>query len=76
MTLTFHVWRILMRILFHFDPMVDGLVKKLSAEFTDNPRVIATGGMSELIAAYTESIQVVDPLLTLTGLYILHEKNS
>ncbi|KPJ99920.1 MAG: type III pantothenate kinase [Desulfobacterales bacterium SG8_35] len=63
-------------LLFGYGAMVDGLVKKLSAEFTDNPRVIATGGMSELIAAYTESIQVVDPLLTLTGLYILHEKNS
>ena len=63
-------------LLFGYGAMVDGLVKKLSAEFTDNPRVIATGGMSELIAAYTESIQVVDPLLTLTGLYIPHEKNS
>jgi type III pantothenate kinase len=56
--------------------MVDGLIKKLSAEFTDSPQVIATGGMSELIAGYTESIQTVDLMLTLKGLYLLHEKNK
>jgi type III pantothenate kinase len=63
-------------LLFGYGAMVDGLVKKLSAEFTETPRVIATGGMSELVAPYTESIQIVDPMLTLKGLYILYEKNS
>ena len=63
-------------LLFGYGAMVDGLIKKLSAEFTDTPQVIATGGMSELIATYTESIQIVDPMLTLKGLHILHEKNS
>ena len=63
-------------LLFGYGAMVDGLIKKLSAEFTDSPQVIATGGMSELIAAYTESIQTVDPMLTLKGLYLLHEKNK
>ena len=63
-------------LLFGYGAMVDGLIKKLSAEFSEIPQVIATGGMSELISAYTESIQIVDPMLTLKGLYILHEKNS
>jgi type III pantothenate kinase len=63
-------------LLFGYGAMVDGLVKKLSAEFDKNPQVIATGGMSKLIAGYTESIQTVDPLLTLKGLYLLHEKNK
>ena len=63
-------------LLFGYGAMVDGLIKKLSAEFTDSPQVIATGGMAELIAAYTESIQTVDPMLTLKGLYLLHEKNK
>jgi type III pantothenate kinase len=63
-------------LLFGYGAMVDGLIKKLSAEFTETPQVIATGGMSELIAAYTESIQIVDPMLTLKGLYLLHEKNK
>jgi type III pantothenate kinase len=63
-------------LLFGYGAMVDGLVKKLSAEFTDTPQVIATGGMAELITPYTQSIQIVDPMLTLKGLFILHEKNS
>ena len=63
-------------LLFGYGSMVDGLIKKLSAEFTDSPQVIATGGMSELIAGYTESIQTVDLMLTLKGLYLLYEKNK
>ena len=63
-------------LLFGYGAMVDGLIIKLSAEFSDSPKVIATGGMAELIATYTESIQIVDPMLTLKGLYILYEKNS
>ena len=63
-------------LLFGYGAMVDGLIKKLSAEFTDSPQVIATGGMSELIAGYTESIQTVDLMLTLKGLYLLYEKNK
>lgn len=56
--------------------MVDGLIEKLTAEFTEKPHVVATGGMAELISAYAESIQTVDPLLTLKGLHLLHERNS
>ena len=63
-------------LLFGYGAMVDGLIKKLSAEFKETPQVIATGGMSELLARYAESIQTVDPLLTLKGLYLLYEKNK
>ena len=63
-------------LLFGYGAMVDGLIKKLSAEFTETPQVIATGGMAELISAYSESIQIVDPMLTLKGLSLLYEKNN
>ena len=63
-------------LLWGYGAMVDGLIKKLTAEFPGDPQIIATGGMSELIATYTESIQIVDPMLTLKGLHILYEKNS
>lgn len=62
-------------LLWGYGAMVDGMVRKLSTEFPSVPRVIATGGMAELLAAYTETIQVVDPMLTLKGLEILYEKN-
>jgi type III pantothenate kinase len=38
--------------------------------------VIATGGLSGLVVPYTEEISEVDDLLTLTGLRLLHERNS
>ena len=63
-------------LLFGYGAMVDGLIIKLSAEFSDRPRTIATGGMAELISRYAESIQIVDPMLTLKGLHILYEKNK
>ena len=63
-------------VLYGYGAMVDGMVRKLSEEFSDKPVVIATGGMAELISRYTESIQVINPLLTLKGLYLLHEKNN
>jgi type III pantothenate kinase len=63
-------------LLWGYGAMVDGLIRKLSAEFLTPPMVIGTGGMSELIANYTESIQTVDPMLTLKGLSILYEKNN
>jgi len=61
--------------LFGYGAMVDGLIKKLAAEFNDKPHIIATGGMAELLAGYAESIQTVEPLLTLEGLHLVYEKN-
>lgn len=39
-------------------------------------RVVATGGMSRLIAPEAESIQQVNPMLTLEGLRMIHEMNA
>ena len=38
--------------------------------------VIATGGMSTMMAAETACIDVVDKMLTLNGLEIIYEKNK
>ena len=40
------------------------------------PTVIATGGLARLVVPYTEEIEEVDDLLTLTGLRLLHERNT
>ena len=37
--------------------------------------VVATGGLSELIAPYSEEIEYVEPWLTLHGLRIIFERN-
>ena len=52
---------------------IDMMKKELNQE---NVKVIATGGLSTLIASETKSIDHVDRFLTLDGLRILHEKNK
>ncbi len=48
---------------------IDGIVSRLLAEWgPEDPLVIATGGLAELIAPHCRSVQEVDPYLTLKGL--------
>lgn len=55
---------------------VDGIVRRMKKEMGYKEiNVIATGGLADLIASQSETIDVIDPLLTLKGLYILFKKN-
>ena len=56
--------------------LVDGLVERLENELGFTCEVIATGGLASLIAKHSKKIGAVEPDLTLTGLRILHERNS
>lgn len=60
---------------FGYLSLVDGLIDRISNELGARPRVIATGGLAELFASASEKIEAVDPLLTLTGLFLIHERN-
>ncbi|HVK03919.1 MAG TPA: type III pantothenate kinase [Armatimonadaceae bacterium] len=65
-------------ILYGFAAQTDGMVRRFAAELSAGGaevRVIATGGIAPLIAPYTETIEVVDVNLTLTGLRLLWERN-
>lgn len=56
--------------------LVDGLVKRISAESGfGEVRVIATGGLARLISGESACIELVDEYLTLTGLQLLYERN-
>lgn len=57
---------------FGFIELIDGMVYRLKRELKQTPLVIATGGLSQLIAPVSKTIQKVDPLLTLKGLYIIY----
>ena len=55
---------------------VDGIVRRMKKEMGNKEiKVIATGGLADLIASQSETIDVIEPLLTLKGLYILFKKN-
>jgi type III pantothenate kinase len=62
-------------IVFGYIALVDGMVEKIKQEVKTNPRIIATGGLASLIAEGSKTIEEVDPLLTLTGLRLIYEKN-
>ena len=54
--------------------MAEGIIARFKSEIGDNPKVIATGGFASLIAANTDSINIVDEDLLLDGLRLLHER--
>jgi type III pantothenate kinase len=56
--------------------MVEGLVRRMSAELGGNAICVATGGLADVIAPETDLIQHVDPDLTLHGLRLVWERNQ
>ena len=61
----------LIGIVYGFSSLCDGIVYKLKKRYSRNAKVIATGGFSKLIGPYCESIDKIDPELTLKGLAII-----
>jgi type III pantothenate kinase len=64
-------------LFFGYVSMVDGIVARMRAELDGGDRAlcVATGGLAEMIAADTTTIQRVEPDLTLTGLRLVWERN-
>lgn len=56
---------------------VDYIVRRMKKELgTEDVKVVATGGLSKLIATESETIDIVNGLLTLEGLRIIFERNK
>jgi type III pantothenate kinase len=63
-------------LLFGYVCMLEGMVARFRSELGADMKVIATGGLSEVIAAETQVVDIIAPWLTLDGLRILWELNQ
>ena len=59
-----------------FAGLVDGINRRLTEELGEAATTIATGGLAATMAPQCETIDEVDPLLTLRGLRLIHEANA
>lgn len=62
-------------LVFGYVGLVEGLIRRIRKELGDNVQVVATGGLSSVLAPLTMEINAVDPWLTLDGLRLISERN-
>lgn len=63
-------------LLFGYVSMVEGMVTRFRSELGPKMKVVATGGLAELVAKETSVVDVIAPWLTLDGLRILWHLNQ
>ena len=63
-------------LLFGYVGLVEGMVARFRAELGPSTRIIATGGLAEIIARETRVISILAPWLTLDGLRIIYDLNT
>ncbi|HEY9577757.1 MAG TPA: type III pantothenate kinase, partial [Pseudobacillus sp.] len=62
-------------ILYGYVGQVDGIVNRMKEQSKKQPTVVATGGLAPLIGEEAQSIDIIDPLLTLKGLCLIYKRN-
>jgi type III pantothenate kinase len=63
-------------VVFGYAGAVDAILRRLYDELGGPVAVIATGGLGHLVVPFTEEIERVDDMLTLTGLRLIHLLNA
>jgi type III pantothenate kinase len=63
-------------LVFGYAGQTDAMVARIRQELGQEARVIATGGLAELIHKESRTIEVVDQLVTLEGLRLLFERQA
>ncbi|HEY3958949.1 MAG TPA: type III pantothenate kinase [Solirubrobacteraceae bacterium] len=62
-------------VVYGYAGAIDAILRRLYDELGERTAVVATGGLAHLVVPYTEELEEIDDLLTLTGLRLLHERN-
>jgi len=62
-------------LLFGYVALVEGMVRRFREELGSEMRVIATGGLAEVVARETDVLEIIAPWLTLDGLRIIWDLN-
>jgi len=60
--------------IFGYAGLVDGLVRRFAAELGGDPTVFATGGLAAVVAPHCETVDRVEPWLTLEGLRLIWQR--
>src|SRR3984957_18902042 len=63
-------------VVYGYAGAIDAILRRLYDELGERTDVIATGGLAGLVVPYAEELDEFDEFLTLTGLRLLHERNS
>lgn len=63
-------------LLFGYVSMVEGMVTRFRSELGSDMKVVATGGLAEVVAKETKVIDIISPWLTLEGLRLIWELNQ
>ncbi len=62
-------------LVYGFAGQVDGIVGRIREELGAEARAVATGGLADLVAPHSRTIERVDPFLTLDGLHLVWDLN-
>lgn len=59
-----------------YSELIKGMINRFKKELGDNPKVVATGGLADIISKEVGLFEIIDHDLTLKGLHILYKLNS
>ena len=63
-------------VIFGFSGLVDSIIERTQQELNEKLTVVATGGLSQVIAPLTKSVKIIEPMLTLDGLLLINRHIS